>query len=130
VFGRVTCCYTSFRQNGHLHVVTPFSRLFCLTCCYTLFRQIGPIYMLLHLIPLFRPKYMLIHLPLLFLFTILHAKILHPFFPFLPFFHADTPLIFPALLSFHAETLLFCHFRCYLFQITLSLCQKSRFIIT
>jgi hypothetical protein len=129
----VILCSAGLHVVTHiLHVVTPFRQNGHFTCCYTIFPTIlsymllhsfptiWPIYMLLHLIPPFRPKYMLIHLPLLFLFAILHAA--SPiFFAFLPLFHVDTPSIFPALLSFHAETLLFCHFRCYLFH---SLCQK------
>jgi hypothetical protein len=102
-FGRFTCCYTLLADLHVIYMLHPFGRF---TCCYTIY--IWPIYMLLHpfgdsfalhalhlfptllpcmqlhLMPQFRPNYLLIHLLLSFLLAI--------FLAFLPFLHMATLL--------------------------------------
>jgi hypothetical protein len=60
------------------------------------------------------PDYFVIHTVTLFFANLidLHAATSNSTIP--AKIHVDTPSILPALLSFHVETLLFCHFRCYL----------------
>jgi hypothetical protein len=79
------CTVTLFSDHMTMYCYTIFRLHDRFPCCYTIFPTLLPcmllhsfttnwsIYMLLHLIPPFRPKYLLIHLLLLFLLAIFYA---------------------------------------------------------
>lgn len=96
----------------HYMLLHPFPIIWPIYMLLHPFPTIWPIYMLLHPFPPFRQKYMLIHPSLLFFFLHFTCHYTH-FSPHLQFFHAETPSTFSAPLSFHVETLMFCHFRCF-----------------